>query len=146
MHFIISLLVFVCSKKICEKLIKWLAPFQVLSSETEKSGHVKQSAKNKRFPLEKGNKEAKRIHQKQSNKKSGVKKAIRGDQHTVKVNDKSSRKRRGQYCVLLDDSHANNRNYSRFSEFCGRVLLQDSDILCRGFCQETFQFWSSKWG
>ena len=66
---------------------------------------MKQSAKNKRFPLEKGNKEAKRIHQQQSNKKAGVKKSIRGDQHTVKANVKSNRKRRGQYCVLLDDNH-----------------------------------------
>ena len=73
-----------------------LAPFQVVSSETEKSGHVKQSVKNnKRFPLERGSEETKSIHQKQSNKKSQVKKLIRGDQNTVKVNDKGNRKRRG---------------------------------------------------
>ena len=73
-----------------------LTPFQVVSCETEKSGHVKQSAKNtKRFPLERGNKETNRIHKKQSKKKSQVKKSIRGDQNTVKTHGKGDRKRRG---------------------------------------------------
>ena len=85
----------------CFQYIIELPLFQVVSSETEKSGNVKQSGRHsKRFFLEEEPKETHRIHHKQSNKKSKVKEFPKGDLNKVKPNGNRNRIKKGEFLFL----------------------------------------------